>query len=133
MSDRKLMVTVFTLLTGAIAYHFAVTPTTAVQPKLASFPTSTAYGPSLAVVDCQDCLEVVEDSCEIQNDECSESASCEMWMQCTQDCIALGEDQECFDDCDVAHSDSHVQCSSMKSCMCDVCIGQCVDMCRADG
>lgn len=132
MSDKTVMTAVFTLFTGAVVYHFATTPTS-LEPTLTSFSASTAYGPSVAVVECQDCMESVGDSCEMESNECSESASCEEWMSCTQDCISLSGDQDCFDDCDIAHSDVHSQCNSLKTCMCDVCVGQCVDMCLADG
>jgi hypothetical protein len=127
MADKKVMITVFSILTGAIVYHVVSFDRAPVISNMA-LPE-----PSVAVVDCQDCLEVTGEVCEMENDSCSEFASCENWLQCTEDCVTLGQNQECFDDCDVAHSDTHSQCNAMKSCMCDVCIGQCVDMCRADG
>lgn len=134
MGDKKIMVFIFSALVGTSAYQLLSSDHTAVlEDNKITQPLSTAYGPSLAVVDCQECLEVTPDSCDIQTDQCFESESCGDWLSCTEDCVTLNADQSCYDDCDVSHSDSHSVCSSMKSCMCDVCVGQCVDMCMADG
>lgn len=123
--DKKLMILIFSVLTGTALYQVTV-------GHPGKMPASKPVDEPVAVVDCVDCMDVLATSCEYEINECAESQDCSMWMLCVEDCVNAQGDLECYSDCDVAHSDVHSECSSMKSCMCDVCVGQCVDMCMAD-
>lgn len=131
MSDKKIMIVIFSLLTGTASYQLVSLKS--MPPVHVKTPViQTASSSPISVDDCLGCMETVPDSCEYQVNECTDTQDCSAWMSCVEDCVQLQGDQSCFDDCDVAHSDTHSECTSLKSCMCDVCIGQCLDMCTAD-
>jgi hypothetical protein len=128
--EKKAVVLVMTLLSGTAVYQLlSSSAPSSSQRSVEPEPVAS----TVAVVECLDCMEAVPDSCESETYECLDLKDCSDWLSCTEDCVKTQGDQSCYDDCDVSHSDTHSECSSMKSCMCDVCVGQCVDMCMADG
>ena len=131
MSDKKIVAFAVLTLSGTAFYQLSSKEHNEVAAHSAPAPMSAAS--SVAVTECVDCVESIYDSCDITADACLDSQDCSEWLQCTEECINLQLDEECYFDCDVAHSDTHSECTSMKNCMCDVCTGQCVDMCSADG
>lgn len=132
MSDKKIMILIFSLLTGTAVYQTAFLQSTPVTNNVSLSIAQSSATASISVDDCLDCMEVVPNSCEYQANECTSKQVCSEWMSCVEDCVQLQEDQSCFYDCDLAHSDTYSECNSLKSCMCDVCIGQCVNMCAAN-
>lgn len=131
MSDKNIMIFILTLLTGTSAYQVLVHPTASTVTS-GQVPLVGHGAESIAAVDCQDCLESVPETCETTTDECLDTPSCDAWVVCTESCIKSNGDQDCYRTCDMEHSDVHAECSSMKSCMCDVCIGSCLDFCTTD-
>lgn len=125
--DKKVMVLILSLFAGSVLYQVTMN-----GPRNFPVQSSPQVEQSVAVVDCLDCMETAPSSCELEVNECLDAQDCTSWMSCIDDCVQLQEGIDCYDDCDIAHSDSHSECTSMKSCMCDVCVGQCTDMCMAD-
>jgi hypothetical protein len=132
MMEKKVVALTMIAFSGVVAYEFSTSAPSNVSSQVSQQLPSDEQS-VIAVEDCLDCMEVVPDSCEYETNECLDAQDCSEWFSCTEDCVRSQGDQSCYDDCDVAHSDSHSSCTSMKSCMCDVCTGQCVDMCMADG
>jgi hypothetical protein len=136
MSDRNLIATCCVVLLGVLFYNVVSLRDgglTSPVPSTSASPLSSASQlTSVAVDECQDCLSVVPDSCEYEYNACQAHSDCSEWMDCVEDCVAVNADLSCYDDCDLVHSDLHSECQSLKTCACDVCVGQCVDMCMAD-
>lgn len=118
---------VFSLLVGTAMYQLTVTPTYVSNNKVEQHPQQT-----IDVVDCLDCMETLPNSCEFESNECSDSNDCSEWLVCVESCVATQADTACYDECDIAHSETHNICTAVKTCACDVCVGQCVDFCMAD-
>lgn len=129
MSDKKVLFTIFTILVGTAAYELTVVP-----DRLTSRVGNVVAQPQrpIEVVDCLDCMDTLPNSCELESNECSDSNDCSDWLTCVESCVTTQGDANCYDDCDLAHSDVHNECTSVKTCACDVCVGQCVDFCMAD-
>lgn len=132
MSDRNLIATCCVVLLGVLFYNVVSLRDGDMTSPLPATSASQPQSTSIASEDCQDCLSVVPGSCEYEYDSCQTHADCSSWMGCVEDCVAVNADLSCYDDCDLAHSDVHSECQSLKTCACDVCVGQCVDMCMAD-
>jgi len=129
MSDKKVLFTVFSLLVGTAAYQLTVTPS---NLKNSSVGQNLQHPQTIDVVDCLDCMDTLPNSCEIESNECADSNDCSTWLACIEDCVTFHGDESCYTDCDLSHSESQNVCSSVKTCACDVCVGQCVDFCAAD-
>lgn len=130
MSDRNLTAVCCVVLFGVLAYNVLSLRDDGFTSSVPS--TLASQQPPIVVDDCQDCLDVVPDSCEYEYNACQSHVDCTEWMGCVEDCVATHSDLSCYDDCDLAQSDLHSSCQSLKTCACDVCVGQCVDMCAAD-
>lgn len=124
MSDKKIMTFIFSALVATAGYQlFSLHQNEHVSSA------APASSNSVAAVECEDCLSSVSDYCDLESNTCQDDPTCNEWLSCTEDCIALQLDQSCYDDCDATHLGSHSTCSSFKTCACVVCVGQCVDMC----
>ena len=130
MSDKKAMFVIFTMFSCGVAYQCVTSPKV-VSPS-GSTASARALQVSLATTDCQDCVDSLQISCQIELDECKTSTSCELWLQCTDDCVTFNEGQECYDECFAAHLQAKPQCFLVNACVCEACVGQCLDMCMAD-
>ncbi len=131
MQDKTVIALCFTTLVASVGYNLVAVRSDHSTPK--PTPQASSSSPSVAVEECLDCVEAVPDSCDLDFNKCEEVQDCTAWLSCTEDCIVTNSATDCYDDCDAAHSDAHSECQSLKSCVCDVCVGQCVDMCTADG
>lgn len=128
MSDKKGIALILSLLTGAIVYQVVTEKPTRFTPA----PHEQPVEQPIAVVDCVDCMDSLSSSCEFESNECFDSQDCTAWVACIEDCVVLQGGDVCYDDCDLAYTDSHSECVALHTCMCDACVGQCSDMCMAD-
>ena len=126
MTDKNIMIVIFSSLIFTSAYQVF-----SLQNRSAELPVQTHQGSVLAV-ECTDCLDGVSDYCELEENACADDSSCAEWLSCTQSCIDLNLDADCYNDCDEQHVESHNECSSFRTCACVVCVGSCVDMCVSE-
>ena len=116
------MIVIFSSLVATAAFQLSSTPVSqSTQGQPVAQPS--AYGPSIAIV--EDLTDAV--------DPCSEIILCENWVMCTDECVLFEDQQTCYEDCNVAHSDSVIECQITDVNTCSACSEQCVDVCMADG
>lgn len=86
---------------------------------------------SIAAEECLWCLGSASEACLDENQDCLSSLACKSWRDCTESCISNNFDENCYNSCDAA-ADSFFTPSKVKTCNCEICYSQCLNMCPQD-
>ena len=85
---------------------------------------------SVVASDCLDCLGSLSSVCVDETAECTASLSCNVWLECTENCVLRDGDETCHEVCDDPTHEFFTP-QKMKKCSCEVCYAQCLNMCPA--
>lgn len=91
-------------------------------------PSDEEVALSVAAEACLWCLGAASEACIDENEDCLTSLSCQAWKSCTETCVVTDQQDACYNSCDFPVADSS-EPVKVKSCNCDVCYSQCLNMC----
>lgn len=98
------------------------------EPPAGQAQLSSEDQVSIAAEECLWCLGSASEACFDEAQDCIQSFSCQAWKECNETCVTHDLDETCYESCDAPMQEFFTP-EKMKSCSCEVCYAQCINMC----